>query len=303
MHKTFALCLTVCVAIGCDTTEDIGSSHDAPQAFDSAGTADARVADALVAPDARLDAPATADAFSGTPDASPPDSAPPPNETSLVFDGVDDYVRVADAASLSGFSAITIETWAKPTIATGERAIVGKMYDGSNWEFGLFRRSDGAAEFDWSCGASCGYFLKSGTAAFPVDQWTHIAGTWSPAGAVLYVNGSLASAGVGGVSGLADTLNAVFIGAGELSGAPARFWQGGVDEIRVWNVVRTQAEIQADMNRTLVGNEPGLVAYWRMDEGSGGTCGDSTANGNDGRLGTSSGADSADPAWSTDLPF
>ena len=40
---------------------------------------------------------------------------------------------------------------------------------------------------------------------------------------------------------------------------------GKIDEVRVWNIVRSKAEIQSTMNDTLDGNENGLVAYYPMD--------------------------------------
>ena len=40
---------------------------------------------------------------------------------------------------------------------------------------------------------------------------------------------------------------------------------GKIDDVRMWNVVRSQAEIKAKMNQTLTGNETGLVAYYPMD--------------------------------------
>ncbi len=53
-------------------------------------------------------------------------------------------------------------------------------------------------------------------------------------------------------------------------------WQGGnevfdgdIDELQVWNVVRTQAEIQSAMGTTLSSNMTGLVAYYKLDEGVG----------------------------------
>ena len=42
-------------------------------------------------------------------------------------------------------------------------------------------------------------------------------------------------------------------------------WMGKVDEVRIWNDTRTQGEIQGNMDKTLVGNESGLVAYYPMD--------------------------------------
>ena len=63
------------------------------------------------------------------------------------------------------------------------------------------------------------------------------------------------------------------------------FFNGLVDEVRLWNVVRTPAEIAADWNQALVGNEPGLVGYYKFDEGSGIAVIDSSTGGNDGMLG------------------
>ena len=47
------------------------------------------------------------------------------------------------------------------------------------------------------------------------------------------------------------------------SGAP---FKGQIDEFRVWNIARTDAEIQADRRVVLSGAEPGLVMYWRLDQ-------------------------------------
>jgi hypothetical protein len=62
-------------------------------------------------------------------------------------------------------------------------------------------------------------------------------------------------------------------------------WPGGrsnapveMAEVRIWNVARSQAEIPSDMNRSLVGVEPGLMAYYRMAEGAGMTAFDANTN-------------------------
>ena len=57
-------------------------------------------------------------------------------------------------------------------------------------------------------------------------------------------------------------------------------------------MARTQAEIRADMNWRLAGTEPGLVAYWRFDEGTGTTAADTTGQGHNGSLING-------PAWDT----
>jgi hypothetical protein len=50
-----------------------------------------------------------------------------------------------------------------------------------------------------------------------------------------------------------------------------QYTAGWLDEIRVWNVVRSQAEIRANLGARLTGREPGLVAYWNFDEPAGAT--------------------------------
>ena len=45
-----------------------------------------------------------------------------------------------------------------------------------------------------------------------------------------------------------------------------QYYQGLIDEVRLWNIAHSQSEIQANMNKTLNGNESGLVGYWPLDE-------------------------------------
>ena len=53
-----------------------------------------------------------------------------------------------------------------------------------------------------------------------------------------------------------------------------------MDEFRIWNKARSQSEIQATMNNTLTGSESGLVAYYKMNDGSGTSLADSSSNSN-----------------------
>ena len=57
-----------------------------------------------------------------------------------------------------------------------------------------------------------------------------------------------------------------------------------MDGIGIWNVARTQEQIQANMNNELNGNEFGLVGYWNFNEGEGTTLTELSGNGNDGAI-------------------
>ena len=63
-----------------------------------------------------------------------------------------------------------------------------------------------------------------------------------------------------------------------------RYYDGIIDEVRVWNVVRTAEELSADKNRRLAGDEAGLVGYWRFDDGLGLLATDSSPRQNHGVL-------------------
>ncbi len=81
------------------------------------------------------------------------------------------------------------------------------------------------------------------------------------------------------------------------------FFNGQINEVRIWDHVRTQPQIQANMNQNLTGNEAGLIAYWKMNRGQGQAVIDQ-ANAFDGRLGSTGDPDANDPAWSiTEFPY
>lgn len=61
-------------------------------------------------------------------------------------------------------------------------------------------------------------------------------------------------------------------------------FKGFVRDVRMWNVARTQAQIIANMHATLVGNESGLTAYWKLDEQTGSIINDSSTSNFDGVL-------------------
>lgn len=61
-------------------------------------------------------------------------------------------------------------------------------------------------------------------------------------------------------------------------------FDGLIDEVRIWNTVRTQAQIQEYICETLTGSESGLVAYYRMTDGNGTSLTDNSTNSNTGTL-------------------
>lgn len=77
-----------------------------------------------------------------------------------------------------------------------------------------------------------------------------------------------------------------------------------IEEVRIWNAVRTGAEIARWMNLPLTGEEPGLIGYWNFDESTGQTVSDSCPLANQGVLGTTISIEPEDPVWEVGgVPF
>jgi hypothetical protein len=102
------------------------------------------------------------------------------------------------------------------------------------------------------------------------SQWVHIAMTWDGTALKTYVNGNLkiTTTGASGANTLATGQGPLMIGCNPENKA---CFNGLFDEFRMWNVARSATEIKDTYNRTLMGNEAGLVGYWKFDDASGST--------------------------------
>ncbi len=116
------------------------------------------------------------------------------------------------------------------------------------------------------------------------NRWQHVAMTYDAdtREVKVYVNGSLQSQGklrTGKVSIVGNGTDRDFL-IGK-SYDDARWFEGNMSEVRVWNVVRTQEEIAANFY-SVNPKSKGLVGYWKMDDSaSPNIVKDATGNGND----------------------
>ena len=215
----------------------------------------------------------------------PPSAGHASSGTCIRFDGTDDYVDCGASGVLMPTAAITVEAWIYANAWTTEEwrgTIVGKDQMGPDSGWVLRTGDNGRATF--VIANSANQWPTAMTAQLMVTgQWYHLAGTYDGNTIRTYINGvERASGDDAAAPGIAASACSVRIGAS--GGFPSRYFNGRIDDVRIWNVARTAAQIQADMNRGLAGNEPGLVGYWRFDEGSGTVANDATSNHNDGTL-------------------
>ncbi|MGH7452022.1 MAG: LamG domain-containing protein, partial [bacterium] len=209
----------------------------------------------------------------------------------LKFDGVYDMVSLPKNL-ISTPAAITIE--ARVKYRSSKSSMLVLSLEGA-YGFYLNRRDPGTftpffdnPTSDNSNDVGYGTNLNN-------NQWHHLAAVHANGTTKIFVDGVLvgsASESLYDVNSL-DRISA--IGA-QLDGRSSNF-DSIVDEVRVWNIVRTADQIQANMNRRLTGTEPGLISYWRLDEGEGQIVHDMSARANHGYLGNLLEVDPADPTW------
>jgi glucose/arabinose dehydrogenase/PKD repeat protein len=158
----------------------------------------------------------------------------------LSFDGVDDWVTVVDTDALDLTTAMTIEAWIFPTSAQGVRDVLIKEGSGVDLYNLYARNGQGAPEVNVFVGTN-GWAIGPG---LPLNTWTHLAGTYDGITLRLFVNGGeVAATAMSGAIGTSS--GPLRIGGNSLWG---EFFQGRIDEVRVYNRVLSTVEIQADMN-------------------------------------------------------
>ena len=108
-----------------------------------------------------------------------------------------------------------------------------------------------------------------------LNKWQHVAATYDGQTIKIYINGILEKSVTH--SGIIST-NSSDLEIGSRSGGSAYF-DGKIDEFRIWNDARSANEIQDYLHKSLLGNEPGLVAYYPFDQTSGTSSEDYSQNG------------------------
>jgi hypothetical protein len=168
---------------------------------------------------------------------------------SLVFDGVDDKVTVAHAASLN-LDRMTLSAWVFPMELGDWRSIIFKEHATSGLVYSLYADTGVSSSHSRYSPAGPGAWIKSAgwivgevtKTELPLYQWTHLAATHDGIRVRLYRDGvQVASIAMTGV--IQDSVRPLVIG-GNMWG---EHFAGAIDDVRVYNFALTPAQIQADM--------------------------------------------------------
>ncbi|MCF7796925.1 MAG: FG-GAP-like repeat-containing protein [Lentisphaeria bacterium] len=194
-------------------------------------------------------------------------------EKALTFNAANSqYLVIPDAFQPTAY---TMEMWVKPSTGTAENLFMRTNSSDplSFYSQQLYINSDGHFSHYIFDGNS--RYVTSSTTA-EAGTWYHIAISAANDGLMhLYING-LEEGTPQSIVTMQGNLDQYRISAATKAGLIGYF-TGEVDEVRLWNTLRTATQLQANYG-SLTGSEAGLVGYWRCDEGSGSTIGDGTGN-------------------------
>jgi len=176
------------------------------------------------------------------------------------------YAMVPGATNLTpSLGQLTFEAWVNPH-SKKCNTILSKG-DGGNaltdfiFQVGYDGTNCGVMNVSFYGGG--GWDVSSNTV--PTNTWTHVAVTFDGTNKLFYINGILDKIS-GQRTNLYNSASPVYIGRqGQV--CSCNYFDGLLDEVRIWNVVRSQQEIHQYMNQPLLGTEPGLVAYYPMNNG------------------------------------
>ncbi|MGH3371851.1 MAG: LamG-like jellyroll fold domain-containing protein, partial [Nocardioidaceae bacterium] len=163
----------------------------------------------------------------------------------LFFNGADTWITIDDSASLDLTTAMTLEAWVYPTASAADwRSVIVK--EGSNNVLAYFLHASSSPNGEPAVGlttATSEQALGAGL-TLPVNTWSHLAATYDGATLRLYVNGvEAANRAISGL--LVTTASPLRIGG---NGVWGEFFQGTIDEVRIYSRALTVAEIRDDMN-------------------------------------------------------
>ncbi len=214
-------------------------------------------------------------------------------ETALHLDGKNSFVEIRNNATINNITGqVTVSLWIKPVDIPNRYSNI--LHKTDMWIDGITHRSyilnfkeGGSIQFAASPDSLNEASLYSPPGVIKLHTWYHIAGVINPQKDYmkLYINGEeVGFRDFKGRRRLHKSRLPLRIGYSHEDRVAASPFVGYIDEVSVWNIVRTEAEIRSEMKNKLKGDERGLVGYWKFDQETNGNISDDSTNQNPGRL-------------------
>ena len=219
----------------------------------------------------------------------------------LTLDGTDDYIAIESMHYATTTQAeMTVEAWIKTS--DGGDQIIASFDRSEYWRFEINGTSAGTGQIGLGIHTNAAQVDLGGTGTINDGNWHHVAAVYDNGDIKLYIDGSLDASTTSGTAFGTGATAYGFVGVGSEATAyngttgPNYYFNGDIDEVRIWDVARTQSEIQASMNTCIESGSLGLQLYYPMDEGSGSSVSDYSLNSNDGNFQNMNATDAWDNA-------
>jgi alpha-tubulin suppressor-like RCC1 family protein len=195
----------------------------------------------------------------------------------LSFDGTDDYVEIADAASNQFGGNISVGAWVNidPT-GTGMRMVVSKFLSNN----GFYLAVNASDQLEFSVGAASMSNVITSTSTLSTNVWIHVGATYNSGTqkARLFVGGALEGSKM--ITEGLDLNNGSSLRVGRDTNTAGGYFKGAIDHVVLYNRSISPTKF-SDM---LTGSEFGLQAFYNFNEGTGVTTSDNTSNMNNGTI-------------------
>ncbi|WP_176132879.1 LamG-like jellyroll fold domain-containing protein [Hymenobacter sp. CRA2] len=196
---------------------------------------------------------------------------PGPGNT-LRFTGFSGFTAVNCGTATRGItSQVTVEAWIKTSSSSLQFAATkysNSLGEDSGFQLGT---NNGHAAFYGRARTGTYYVAGESSTVVADGRWHHIAGVCNDNVWQIYVDGVLENSATYPYSG-GNLASSQVLSIGNYWSAGDYYFNGNIDEVRVWNTALTAAQIRANMCRkiTIVTTAPtNLVAYYRLDQSSG----------------------------------
>ncbi|MFY0625047.1 MAG: T9SS type A sorting domain-containing protein [Reichenbachiella sp.] len=198
---------------------------------------------------------------------------PSEGHSALDFDGVDD--KIVTGYIPPATNALTIELWMKPAKTSYSRVI--SSYQGSSsvlaGELAIdtydANVNNGKALRLIVSGVGNNTFSFGVPNVLTLNEWNHVAAIFDNGVIKLYVNGDIVGTSASATfSSLPLSASNIVIGEDRIQGGAAEYYEGQMDDVRIWSVARSATEISTYKNQCLAGDEIGLDLYYNLNENS-----------------------------------
>lgn len=183
------------------------------------------------------------------------------------------YVLTDEVSHLTLKKQVTIEVWFKTTDKENNQILVelDNQINANTWDSIIELAVENEGRVRASARSSKGWtdIISASSGPFVSDGlWHHAVGMVSKQTVSLYIDGQFIHSEKGMSKEETDLKDNFFIRWGNDSNSDRPF-SGQIDEVRIWDIARSEEDLKATRYKILPNNEPGLVAYFNFDEGTG----------------------------------